>query len=75
MTRPVPKPGVLDIAAYIPGKSAAPGVAKVFKLSANETPLGPSPRAVEAFAAAAAVRGAPSPAASARTLRRRVVFR
>ncbi len=54
MTRPVPKPGVLDIAAYIPGKSAAPGVAKVFKLSANETPLGPSPRAVEAFAAAAA---------------------
>jgi histidinol-phosphate aminotransferase len=54
MTRPVPKPGVLDIAAYIPGKSAAPGVAKVFKLSANETPLGPSPRAVEAFASAAA---------------------
>lgn len=54
MTRPVPKPGVLDIAAYIPGKSAAPGVAKVFKLSANETPLGPSPRAVEAFTSAAA---------------------
>jgi histidinol-phosphate aminotransferase len=54
MTRPVPKAGVLDIAAYIPGKSAAPGVAKVFKLSANETPLGPSPRAVEAFATAAA---------------------
>jgi histidinol-phosphate aminotransferase len=41
---------VLDIAAYVPGKSAAPGVARVFKLSANETPLGPSPKAIEPFA-------------------------
>ena len=39
-TRPQPRPGVLDIAPYIPGKSNAPGVAKVFKLSSNETPLG-----------------------------------
>ncbi|TAK47560.1 MAG: histidinol-phosphate transaminase [Xanthobacteraceae bacterium] len=54
MTRPVPKSGILDIAAYIPGKSAAPGVERVFKLSANETPLGPSPRAIEAFKSAAA---------------------
>ncbi len=38
--RPQPRPGVLDIAPYIPGKSSAPGVAKVFKLSSNETPLG-----------------------------------
>jgi histidinol-phosphate aminotransferase len=45
--RPVPRPGVLDIEAYVPGKSAAPGVAKVYKLSSNETPLGPSPKAVE----------------------------
>jgi histidinol-phosphate aminotransferase len=51
--RPLPRPGVLDIAAYVPGKSAAPGVARVFKLSANETPLGPSPKAIEAFRAAA----------------------
>jgi histidinol-phosphate aminotransferase len=49
MSRPMPRPGVLDIAPYVPGKSSAPGVAKVFKLSANETPLGPSPKAVEAF--------------------------
>ena len=28
--RPQPRPGVLDIAAYVPGKSSAPGVAKVF---------------------------------------------
>ncbi len=52
--RPQPRPGVLDIAAYVPGKSKAPGVAKVFKLSSNETPLGPSPRAVAAYTAAAA---------------------
>jgi histidinol-phosphate aminotransferase len=35
--RPQPRPGVLDIEAYVPGKSSAPGVAKVFKLSSNET--------------------------------------
>ncbi len=47
--RPVPRPGVLDIEAYVPGKSAAaPGV-KVYKLSSNETPLGASPAAIAAF--------------------------
>jgi histidinol-phosphate aminotransferase len=46
---PKPRPGVLDIEAYVPGKSSAPGVAKVFKLSSNETPLGPSPHAIEAY--------------------------
>src|ERR1700758_4521896 len=49
--RPQPRPGVLDIDAYVPGKSKAPGVAKVFKLSSNETPLGPSPRAIAAYKA------------------------
>ena len=52
--RPRPRAGILDIAPYVPGKSGAPGVAKVWKLSSNETPLGPSPRARAAFAAAAA---------------------
>ena len=51
--RPVPRPGILDIEAYVPGRSAAPGAAKVHKLSSNETPLGPSPKAVEAFRSAA----------------------
>src|SRR5258707_15515420 len=51
MSRPVPRPGVLDIDAYVPGKSSAPGAAKVFKLSSNETPLGPSPRAIAAYKA------------------------
>ena len=53
-TRPTPRPGVLDIQAYVPGKSSAPGVAKVFKLSSNETPLGPSPRAIAAYKAVGA---------------------
>ncbi len=49
--RPQPRPGVLKIQAYVPGKSSAPGVAKVFKLSSNETPLGASAKAMEAYAA------------------------
>jgi histidinol-phosphate aminotransferase len=53
LQRPQPRPGVLSIEAYVPGKSTAAGVARVFKLSANETPLGPSPRAIEAFRGAA----------------------
>jgi histidinol-phosphate aminotransferase len=51
--RPQPRPGVLDIAPYAPGKSSAPGAAKVFKLSSNETPLGPSPKAIAAYRACA----------------------
>ncbi len=51
--RPQPRPGVLDIDPYVPGKSAAPGVARIFKLSSNETPLGPSPKAVAAYRAVA----------------------
>ncbi|MFZ0094329.1 MAG: histidinol-phosphate transaminase [Pseudolabrys sp.] len=47
--RPQPRPGVLDIDPYVPGKSSAPGAAKVFKLSSNETPLGPSANAIAAY--------------------------
>jgi histidinol-phosphate aminotransferase len=46
---PQPRPGVFSISPYIPGKSSAPGVAKIFKLSSNETPMGPSPAAMEAY--------------------------
>ena len=53
MTEPTPKPGILDIELYVGGRSAVPGVAKVTKLSSNESPLGPSPKAVVALAAAA----------------------
>jgi histidinol-phosphate aminotransferase len=51
--RPVPRSGVLDIEAYVPGKSAAPAGVKVVKLSSNETPLGASPKAIEAYRAMA----------------------
>ena len=47
--RPQPRPGVLDIAGLCAGQKHAPGVAKVFKLSSNETPLGPSPKAIAAY--------------------------
>lgn len=47
--KPVPRDGVLNIAAYVPGKNSAtgtdPSTGKVFKLSSNENPLGPSPLA------------------------------
>ncbi len=48
-----PRPGVLSIAPYVGGESKAPGANRVIKLSSNENPLGPSPRAIEAFKAAA----------------------
>lgn len=50
--RPIPQPGILDISPYVPGKSGAPG-SKVVKLSSNESPLGASPKAIEAFRAVA----------------------
>ena len=51
--RPVPQPGILDIAPYLPGKSGKPG-SKAIKLSANESPLGASPKALAAMIEAAA---------------------
>jgi histidinol-phosphate aminotransferase len=51
-SRPQPKPGILDIAAYVPGKSSAKG-SKVHKLSSNESPIGASLKAIEAYKAAA----------------------
>ena len=51
--RPEPTPGILDIAAYVPGRDKATSDVPTIKLSSNETPLGPSPEAIEAFRAAA----------------------
>ena len=53
LQRPQPRPGVLAIDPYVPGKSTASGVARIFKLSSNETPLGPSPHAIAAYRAVA----------------------
>ena len=49
---PAPRPGVLDIEAYVPGKSHAPAGVRLHKLSSNETPLGPSPHVAAAIAEA-----------------------
>jgi histidinol-phosphate aminotransferase len=51
--RPTPNAGIMDIAAYVPGRESAPGAARVYKLSSNETPLGPSPVVREAIASVA----------------------
>ena len=50
---PVPKPWIMEIAPYIPGRSTTDDGRKVAKLSSNENPLGTSPKAREAFATAA----------------------
>jgi histidinol-phosphate aminotransferase len=50
---PMPQPGILDISPYVPGESQVAGGLKPIKLSSNETPLGPSPKAVAAFKAEA----------------------
>ena len=51
--RPLPKPGILDITPYRPGKSTAEGIADPVKLSGNENILGASPRARDAYLEAA----------------------
>jgi histidinol-phosphate aminotransferase len=51
--RPVPKPGILEIAAYKPGRSKAEGVEHPVKLSANENILGCSDLARAAYVEAA----------------------
>src|SRR5262245_39663272 len=47
-----PKPGVMDIQVYVPGRSEAQGAVRTYKLSSNESPFGPSPKAVAAYEAA-----------------------
>ena len=54
MTLPQPRPGIMDIEIYVPGKSQVQGSARVIKLSSNEAALGPSPKAVAALAASLA---------------------
>jgi histidinol-phosphate aminotransferase len=50
---PTPRPGILDIAAYVGGESKVPGIERPIRLASNESPLGPSPRAVAAYQALA----------------------
>ena len=50
---PAPKPWIMGIAPYTPGRSTTDDGRTVIKLSSNENPLGTSPAAVAAFADAA----------------------
>lgn len=52
-SKPLPKPGLMAIHAYVPGKARTDGVASPVKLSANENVLGSSPKAQAAYASAA----------------------
>ncbi len=54
MTVISPRPGILDLAPYVGGDVDEEGNTRVIKLSSNESALGPSPRAVEAYQAMAA---------------------
>ena len=49
---PAPKPGILDIAPYVGGKSSIVGIAEPMKLSSNENALGAGSKAREAYEAA-----------------------
>ena len=51
---PQPRPGILEISAYVPGESEVGGNVKPIKLSSNETPIGPSPKAIAAYQAVGA---------------------
>ena len=55
MSAPSPRPGILDISPYVGGRSTADAAprGRVAKLASNESPLGPSPRAVAAYREAA----------------------
>jgi histidinol-phosphate aminotransferase len=74
---PVPKAGVLGIHAYVPGKSGAKTgeTGKTYKLSSNESPLGPSPQAVAAYAAGASESLALYPDGGALVLREAIAAR
>ena len=50
MSAPTPRPGIMKIAPYVPGKDSIEGRKTIAKLSSNEGALGPSPRAMAAYA-------------------------
>src|SRR3954471_12510196 len=54
MSALTPRPGIMKIAPYVPGKDSVDGKQTIAKLSSNEGALGPSPKAMAAYAKAAA---------------------
>ena len=55
MNQITPQPGIMDIALYQGGVAHLAGVSNVVKLSSNENPLGPSPKAIAAVRDSAAL--------------------
>ena len=55
MTEPTPRPGIMEITPYVPGRSGSDGGddRPIIKLSSNESALGPSPKAIKAAKTAA----------------------
>lgn len=68
MNAPTPKPWIMDIAPYVPGRSTTDDGRKVAKLSSNENPFG-TPEAARAAFAAEAIRLERYPDAAAADLR------
>jgi histidinol-phosphate aminotransferase len=50
---PQPRPCVLELPEYVPGERELKGITEPIKLSSNESTLGPSPQALQAYADAA----------------------
>ena len=63
--RPLAKPWIAQIHAYVPGKSKSASGKPLVKLSANENPLGSSPAALAALAQAHIAADYPDPGARA----------
>jgi histidinol-phosphate aminotransferase len=55
MSLPKPRPGVLDVAAYVGGLHSVEGVSDIIVLASNETPIGPSEHAIRAYQSASRV--------------------
>jgi histidinol-phosphate aminotransferase len=50
---PTPRPGILNVSPYVGGEAKVPGIERPARLASNESPLGPSRKAIEAYAALA----------------------
>jgi histidinol-phosphate aminotransferase len=74
LSAPRPKPWIEAISPYVPGRSSTDSGIVAAKLSSNENPLGTSPAAKEAFAAAAGTLGR-YPDGSATALRQAIADR
>lgn len=49
MTKPTPRPGIMDIQPYVGGEGRVEGVSRLVRLASNENPLGSSEMAKQAY--------------------------